>query len=213
MNPDLLCTLALLAGAVTLFIIGKPRMDVVALLVLVALPLTGVLSVQDSLSGFSDPNVVLIAALFVIGMGLVRTGIAYRLGDWLVKKAGSSETRLLILLMLAAAGLGSVMSSTGVVAIFIPVALGVAARLRISPARLMMPLAFAGLISGMLTLVATAPNLVIHAELRRAGLEGFGFFSMTPVGLAILVLGIGYMLLTRRWLQHGDAQGESAAPA
>ncbi|HEY1026002.1 MAG TPA: SLC13 family permease [Pseudomonas sp.] len=212
MNPDLLCTLALLAGAVTLFIIGKPRMDVVALLVLVALPLTGVLSVQDSLSGFSDPNVVLIAALFVIGMGLVRTGIAYRLGDWLVKKAGSSETRLLILLMLAAAGLGSVMSSTGVVAIFIPVALGVAARLRISPARLMMPLAFAGLISGMLTLVATAPNLVIHAELRRAGLEGFGFFSMTPVGLAILVLGIGYMLLTRRWLQHGDAQGESAAP-
>lgn len=212
MNPDLLCTLALLAGAVTLFIIGKPRMDVVALLVLVALPLTGVLSVQDSLSGFSDPNVVLIAALFVIGMGLVRTGIAYRLGDWLVKKAGSSETRLLILLMLASAGLGSVMSSTGVVAIFIPVALGVAARLRISPARLMMPLAFAGLISGMLTLVATAPNLVIHAELRRAGLEGFGFFSMTPVGLAILVLGIGYMLLTRRWLQHGDAQGESAAP-
>ncbi|RIA32116.1 TrkA family protein [Ectopseudomonas oleovorans] len=212
MNPDLLWTLALLAGAVTLFVIGKPRMDVVALLVLVALPLSGVLTVQQSLSGFSDPNVILIAALFVIGTALVRTGIAYRLGDWLVKKAGSSETRLLILLMLAAAGLGSVMSSTGVVAIFIPVVLGVAARLRISPARLMMPLAFAGLISGMLTLVATAPNLVIHAELRRAGLEGFGFFSMTPVGLAILVLGIGYMLLTRRWLQHGDAQGESAAP-
>jgi di/tricarboxylate transporter len=212
MNPDLLWTLALLAGAVTLFIIGKPRMDVVALLVLVALPLSGVLTVQQSLSGFSDPNVILIAALFVIGTALVRTGIAYRLGDWLVKKAGSSETRLLILLMLAAAGLGSVMSSTGVVAIFIPVVLGVAARLRISPARLMMPLAFAGLISGMLTLVATAPNLVIHAELRRAGLEGFGFFSMTPVGLAILVLGIGYMLLTRRWLQHGDAQGNAAAP-
>lgn len=212
MNPDLLWTLALLAGAVILFIIGKPRMDVVALLVLVALPLSGVLTVQQSLSGFSDPNVILIAALFVIGTALVRTGIAYRLGDWLVKKAGSSETRLLILLMLAAAGLGSVMSSTGVVAIFIPVVLGVAARLRISPARLMMPLAFAGLISGMLTLVATAPNLVIHAELRRAGLEGFGFFSMTPVGLAILVLGIGYMLLTRRWLQHGDAQGNAAAP-
>jgi di/tricarboxylate transporter len=156
--------------------------------------------------------VILIAALFVIGAGLVRTGIAYRLGDWLVKTAGSSETRLLILLMLAAAGLGSVMSSTGVVAIFIPVALGVAARLRISPARLMMPLAFAGLISGMLTLVATAPNLVVHAELRRAGLEGFGFFSMTPIGLAILLLGIVYMLLTRNWLQRGDAQGDAGAP-
>jgi di/tricarboxylate transporter len=144
MNPDLLWVLALLAGAVTLFVIGKPRMDVVALLVLVALPLSGVLDLQQSLAGFSDANVILIAALFVIGDGLVRTGIAYRLGDWLVARAGSSETRLLILLMLTVAGLGSVMSSTGVVAIFIPVVLGVAARLRIAPARLMMPLAFAG---------------------------------------------------------------------
>lgn len=211
MSFDLLCTLALLAGAVVLFIIGRPRMDVVALLVLVALPLTGVLSVQQTLAGFSDPNVILIAALFVIGCGLVRTGIAYRLGDWLVKTAGNSETRLLVLLMLAAAGLGSVMSSTGVVAIFIPVALGVAARLNIAPARLMMPLAFAGLISGMLTLVATAPNLVVHAELRRAGLEGFGFFSMTPIGLAILALGVVYMLLTRHWLQRPNATGESSA--
>ncbi|VXC99151.1 putative transporter [Pseudomonas sp. 8Z] len=205
MNPDLLWVLGLLAGAVTLFVIGKPRMDVVALLVLVALPLTGVLDLQQTLAGFSDANVILIAALFIIGDGLVRTGIAYRLGDWLVAKAGSSETRLLILLMLAVAGLGSVMSSTGVVAIFIPVVLGVAARLRIAPARLMMPLAFAGLISGMLTLVATPPNLVVHAELRRAGLDGFNFFAFTPIGLSILALGVGYMLLARRWLVRRDA--------
>ena len=211
MNPDLLWVLGLLAGAVTLFVIGRPRMDVVALLVLVALPLTGVLDLQQTLAGFSDANVILIAALFVIGDGLVRTGIAYRLGDWLVARAGSSETRLLILLMLAVAGLGSVMSSTGVVAIFIPVVLGVAARLRIAPARLMMPLAFAGLISGMLTLVATPPNLVVHAELRRAGLEGFGFFAFTPIGLAILGLGIGYMLLARRWLARKGA-GDAAEP-
>lgn len=205
MNPDLFWVLGLLAGAVTLFVIGKPRMDVVALLVLVALPLTGVLDLQQTLAGFSDANVILIAALFIIGDGLVRTGIAYRLGDWLVAKAGSSETRLLILLMLAVAGLGSVMSSTGVVAIFIPVVLGVAARLRIATARLMMPLAFAGLISGMLTLVATPPNLVVHAELRRAGLDGFGFFAFTPIGLSILALGVGYMLLARRWLVRRDA--------
>ena len=205
MNPDLLWVLGLLAGAVTLFVIGKPRMDVVALLVLVALPLTGVLDLQQTLAGFSDANVILIAALFIIGDGLVRTGIAYRLGDWLVARAGSSETRLLILLMLAVAGLGSVMSSTGVVAIFIPVVLGVAARLRIAPARLMMPLAFAGLISGMLTLVATPPNLVVHAELRRAGLDGFGFFAFTPIGLSILALGVGYMLLARRWLVRREA--------
>ncbi|MFZ6047833.1 SLC13 family permease [Pseudomonas sp. CR3202] len=212
MNHQLLWVLALLLAAVTLFVLNKPRMDVVALLVLVALPLIGVLDIQQSLAGFSDPSVVLIAALFVIGDGLVRTGIAYRLGDWLVARAGSSETRLLVLLMLAAAGLGSVMSSTGVVAIFIPVALGVAARLKIAPARLMMPLAFAGLISGMLSLVATAPNLVVHSELRRAGLEGFGFFSLTPVGLAVLALGVVYMLLTRHWLTPRGNDDSAAVP-
>lgn len=204
MNPQLLWVLALLFGAVLLFALNKPRMDAVGLLVLVALPLTGVLDISQALAGFSDPNVVLIAALFVIGDGLVRTGIAYRLGDWLAARAGNSETRLIVLLMLAVAGLGSVMSSTGVVAIFIPVVLSVAARLHLSPTRLMMPLAFAGLISGMLTLVATPPNLVVHAELLRAELGGFGFFGPTPIGLPILALGIGYMLLTRRWLLHKD---------
>lgn len=105
MNAELLWALGLLAAAVTLFVIGKPRMDVVALLMILALPLTGILDIQQTLAGFSDPSVVLIAALFVIGNGLVRTCIAYRLGDWLVAKAGSSETRLLILLMLTVAGL------------------------------------------------------------------------------------------------------------
>jgi len=210
MNVDLLLVLFLLASCVGLFVINKPRMDVVALLAMVALPLSGVIGVNEALAGFSDPSVVLIAALFVIGNGLVRTGIAYRLGDWLMRSAGSSETRLLILLMLAVAGLGSVMSSTGVVAIFIPVVLSIAARMKVSPRRLMMPLAFAGLISGMLTLVATPPNMVVHSELRRAGLDGFAFFSFAPIGLAILVLGIGYMLLARRWL-GGDTVQEVAA--
>ena len=209
MNVDLLLVLFLLASCVGLFVINKPRMDVVALLAMVALPLSGIIGVNEALAGFSDPSVVLIAALFVIGNGLVRTGIAYRLGDWLMRSAGSSETRLLILLMLAVAGLGSVMSSTGVVAIFIPVVLSIAARMKVSPRRLMMPLAFAGLISGMLTLVATPPNMVVHSELRRAGLDGFAFFSFAPIGLAILVLGIGYMLLARRWL-GGDTVQEVA---
>ncbi len=208
MSSELLLVLALLAGCICLFVLNKPRMDVVAVLAMIALPLTGVLSVQEALAGFSDPSVVLIAALFVIGDGLVRTGIAYRLGDWLMRAAGSSETRLLILLMLAVAGLGSVMSSTGVVAIFIPVVLGIANRMKVSPRRLMMPLAFAGLISGMLTLVATPPNLVVNSELRRSGLDGFAFFDFTPIGLAILLLGVGYMLLARRWLGN-DKRSET----
>ncbi|CAK9888652.1 MULTISPECIES: SLC13 family permease [Pseudomonas] len=210
MNHELLWVLGLLFTAVALFIANRPRMDVVALLVIVALPLLGIISVQEALAGFSDPNVVLIAALFVIGEGLVRTGIAYRIGEWMADRAGNSEARLIVLLMVCVAGLGSVMSSTGVVAIFIPVVLSIAARMQVAPSRLMMPLAFAGLISGMLSLVATPPNVVVHSELVRHGESGFSFFSFTPFGLVVLLLGVGYMLLTRHWL-GGEVRKDGSA--
>ncbi len=213
MNLDLALVLALLAAAIVMFALNKPRMDAVALIMLTALPLTGVLSVGEVLAGFSDPNVVLIAALFVVGEGLVRTGVAQRLGDLLVAKAGTSETRLIVLLMLVVGLLGSVMSSTGVVAIFIPIVLRIAQNTDRSPSRLMMPLSVAALISGMTTLVATAPNLVVNAELVRSGAAGFTFFSFTPFGVPILVLGIGYMLVARRWLAtRADAAGDAGRP-
>jgi di/tricarboxylate transporter len=207
MNPQLALVLALLGGCVAMFVTNRPRMDVVALLAMVVLPLAGIVTVPEALAGFSDPNVILIAALFVVGEGLVRTGVANQIGDFLLKHSAGSETRLLILLMLAAAGLGSVMSSTGVVAIFIPVVLLVANRRKLAPGRLMMPLAYAGLISGMLTLVGTAPNLVVDSALRHAGHAGLGFFSFTPFGVVILVAGIGYLLIARRWLKRPDADG------
>jgi di/tricarboxylate transporter len=200
MNPSLLIVLSILAAAVALFTINKPRMDVVALLVIVLLPLTGILTVPETLAGFSDANVVLIALLFVIGEGLVRTGVAYQVGDLIIHHAGKSESRLIVLLMLAVAGLGSVMSSTGVVAIFIPVVLSIGGRLGIPMSRLMMPLSFAGLISGMLTLVATPPNMVVDSALRQDGQAGFRFFSFTPIGCIILAAGVIYMLFARRWL-------------
>lgn len=210
MNTDLLMVVGLLAAAIILFVNKWLRMDVVALLIIIAFPLTGVLTIDEALSGFSDPNVILIAALFVIGEGLVRTGVAYQVGDWLATKAGQSETRLLVLLMLVVAGLGSVMSSTGVVAIFIPVVLSVAARMKLPASRLMMPLSFAGLISGMMTLVATPPNMVVNSELARQGMSGFGFFSFTPIGLIVLILGIAYMLFARRWLRSGEEADNAA---
>lgn len=209
MNPQLILVLVLLAAAVVMFAIGRPSMDVVALMAMIALPLTGVLTLPEALAGFADPNVILIAALFVVGEGLSRTGVTYRLGDWLAAQAGGSHTRLVVLLMLSVAALGAVMSSTGVVAIFIPVVLAVAKKLGASPRQLLMPLSYAGLISGMLTLIATAPNLVVNAELARSGLGGFGFFGPTPFGLVVLALGIGYMLLVGRRL--GDSHsGESS---
>jgi di/tricarboxylate transporter len=205
MNVSLAIVLVLLASAIVMFAINKPRLDAVALIMLVALPFTGVLTMNEALSGFSDANIVLIAALFVIGDGLVRTGVAQRLGDWLIAKAGKSEVRLIVLLMIVVCGLGATMSSTAVTAIFIPVGLRIAQSTGISPGRLMMPLSFAALISGMMTLVATAPNLVVNSELERHGVEGFRFFSFTPFGLPVLVLGIAYMCFARRWL---PAQGD-----
>ena len=204
MNSELIWVLCLLAMAVLLFATGKVRMDAVALLVIVAFVMSGTLTLSEAFSGFSDPNVILIAALFIIGDGLVRTGVATSMGSWLVKVAGNSEIKMLVFLMLTVAGLGAFMSSTGVVAIFIPVVLSVCMRMNTSPSRLMMPLSFAGLISGMMTLVATPPNLVINSELLREGLQGFSFFSVTPIGLVVLLLGIAYMLLVRFMLPGVD---------
>lgn len=207
MNGELIWVLSLLAIAVVLFATGKVRMDAIALMVIVAFVLSGTLTLNEAFSGFSDPNVILIAALFIIGDGLVRTGVATKMGAWLVSVAGNSETKMLIYLMLTVAGLGAFMSSTGVVAIFIPVVLSVSARMNTSPSRLMMPLSFAGLISGMMTLVATPPNLVVNSELLREGLHGFSFFSVTPIGLVVLILRIVYMLAVRFMLKtdNGDS--------
>lgn len=204
MNPQLLLVLGLLGLCVALFIANRPRMDVVALLPILILPLCGIISVPEALAGFSDPNVILIGLLFIVGEGLVRTGIANKLGEFLLRQSAGSETKLLVLLMLAVSSLGAVMSSTGVVAIFIPVVLFVSEARKISPGRLMMPLSFAGLISGMLTLVGTAPNLVADSALQHAGFPGFSFFSFTPFGIAILACGVLYMLIARRWLNRGS---------
>lgn len=192
--------LVILAAAIVMFALDRPRMDYVALLVLGVLPLTGVVTIQEALSGFSDPNIVLIVALFVVGEGLVRTGVAHRLGDFLVAIAGQRGGRLTVGLMGAVGLLGSVMSSTAVTALFIPVVLRICRRTGRSAGGFMMPLSMAALISGMMTLVATAPNLVINSELIRRGEAGFGFFSFTPFGIPILILGIAYMLIARHWL-------------
>jgi di/tricarboxylate transporter len=200
MTTQLLLVLALLGAAIAMFIVNKPRMDAVGLLMIVLLPFTGVLTINEALAGFSDPSIVLLAGLFVVGEGLVRTGTAQRIGDLLNARAGKSETRMLVLLMIAGAGLGAFMSSTAVVAIFIPIVLRICQNSGAAPSQLMMPLSVAALISGMMTLVATAPNLVVSAELVRQGHAGFSFFAFTPFGLPILVLAIGYMLFARRLL-------------
>lgn len=214
MSPDLLLVLILLGVTMIMFAINRPRMDAVALLMITVLPFTGVITMSEALAGFSDPNIVLIALLFVIGEGLVRTGVAQRLGDFLVHHNGHNKNRLLAMLMAVAASIGAFMSSTGVVAIFIPIVLRIARSTGTAPGQLLMPLSVAALISGMMTLVATPANLIIHGELLRQGYEGFRFFSFTPFSLPILALAILYMLYARRWLgqSNGDSQKATKKP-
>lgn len=207
MDSQLIATLSLLGVCVFFFVLNKPRMDIVALLAVLALPLFGILTLQETLNGFSDPSVILIALMFVIGEGLVRTGVSNDVGAWIMKKSDGSETKLVIFMMTAVALIGSVMSSTGIVALFIPIVLGIAKKLKVSPAKLMMPLSFAGLISGMMSLVATPPNMVVNSILVREGFSGFKFFSFTPIGIIVLVAGIAYMLYARKFLGSKEKEG------
>ncbi len=206
MDFHLILTLALLAVCVFFFVINKPRMDVVALLAMLALPLTGILTLSETFSGFSDPSVILIGLMFVIGEGLVRTGVSNDVGAWILKKADGNATKLIVFMMVAVALIGSIMSSTGIVALFIPIVLNIAGKINVSPAKLMMPLSFAGLISGMMSLVATPPNMVMNSILTRENFEGFTFFAFTPIGLIVLAAGVLYMLYARRFLGTNEPE-------
>ncbi len=194
----------LIAVAAILMASNRVRFDMVALLVVLALMISGVLTPSEALMGFGSTVVILVAGLLVIGEMLARTGVARAVGDWILKKGGSNETRLLVLIMFGAGILGSVMSSTAVVAIFIPIVLRIAAETNLNSSRMLMPMSYAALISGMLTLIATTPNIVVHEELKNAGYAGFGFFSFVLVGLAILVVAIVYVLLLGRRLLPGE---------
>ena len=190
----------LIAVTAALMASNKLRFDIIALLVVLVLMLTGILSAAEALSGFGSPVVMLVACLLVVGEMLDRTGVAAAIGNWILRKGGNSESRLYLVIMGSAGILGAVMSSTAVVAIFIPIILRIAREKGIRASSLLMPMSYAALISGMLTLIATTPNLVVSEELKAAGYSEFGFFSFTPVGLAVLVVGIAYMLLVGRKL-------------
>lgn len=208
MQHPLFWVLALLTYAITQFIRNKLRIDVIALIVIVCFGVSGIMTPQEIIAGWGNPNIVLVALLFIISEGIVRTGLANRASSMLFRIAGENEVRLMCLLMFFVATLGSVMSSTGIVAIFIPVVLAICRRMDISPKRLMMPLSIAGLISGMMTLIATAPNLVANAALVDATGTGFDFFTFTPIGFVALFVSIAYMLVARRWLSNNDEDKE-----
>jgi len=190
----------LVAAAIALFFSGRVRLDLTAALVILALALSGILTPAEAVAGFGNPLVVLIAGLFVVSEGLYRTGVAAWVGLKIAGLASASETRLLLLLMPVVAVLSAFMSSTGVVALFVPVVMSLARDSGVAPGRLLLPLAIASLIGGMLTLIGTPPNLVVNQALLEAGRPGFEFFDFALIGSVILVAGIGYMLTFGRRL-------------
>ncbi len=200
LSYEICVVLAVLAAAAVLFVTDRVRSDIVGILVVLALTLSGVLTVDEALAGFSNPVVMIIVAMFVVSEALVSTGIAQQIGATVLKLGRGDETRLVILLMVVIALVGAFMSSTSAMAIFIPVALSVAQKAELNRKRLLMPLAVGALISGMMTLIATAPNLVVSEALQEKGLPPLGFFSVTPFGVAVLAVGTGFMIAAGRSL-------------
>jgi len=205
MSTDALVTFVILGATVVLFASDLLRLDVVALLCLLALVLTGVAPLEIALSGFSSPAVLMIAGLFVIGAALTETGVADWLGRRLESVVGTGEARVTAVMMSATALVSAFMSSTGTVAIFLPIIGTLAMRKSISPSRLFMPLAFATHLGSNLTLISTPPNLLVSDALREAGREPFRFFSFLVPGLVVFLVGIAYFVFFgRKLLPAGD---------
>lgn len=200
MSAEALVTFGILGVTIALFVSDRFRLDVVAMAALLALALTGVASLDVALSGFSNPAVLMIAGLFVVGAAISETGIADWLGQRLERLAGHGERRVIVVVMLATAVTSAFMSSTGTVAILLPVVGTLALRRGIAPSHLLMPLAFAAHLGSNLTLISTPPNLLVSDALRDAGHEPFRFFSFSVPGLVVLVAGVAYVALLGRRL-------------
>ena len=192
-------TLIILLVSSLLFMSGKVRSDLVAMCSLVLLVLLGILSPEEALSGFSDKVVVMMIGLFVVGGAIFQTGLAKMISSKILRLAGDSEVKLLILVMLVTAFIGAFVSNTGTVALMMPIVVSMAMSGNINSSRLLMPMAFASSMGGMMTLIGTPPNLVIEGELVKNGYEKLTFFSFTPVGIICLIVGLLVLIPTSKF--------------
>lgn len=194
-------TLIILAVTAAFFAVGKIRSDVVALCALILLMAFGILTPDEALSGFSNSVVIMMVGLFVVGGAIFQTGLAKMISGRIMKLAGNSELRLFLLVMAVTSAIGAFVSNTGTVALMLPIVVSLAAKAKVEAGRLLMPLAFASSMGGMLTLIGTPPNLVIQDALTAEGYEPLSFFSFTPVGLVCIAVGVVVLLpLSRMFL-------------
>ncbi len=208
----MILTILVLFLSVIFFISGKLRSDIVALCSLVTLLAAGILTPEEALSGFSSNVIIMMVGLFVVGGAIFQTGLAKMISSKLMKFAGDSELKLFLLVMGVTSVMGAFVSNTGTVAIMIPIVVSMAMSVKMNPSRLLMPLAFASSMSGMMTLIGTPPNLVINDELLKNGFEGLGFFTFLPVGLICAVVGTIVLLpLSKKFLSKPGALSAASA--
>ncbi len=186
----MITTLIILALSAVFFVNGKLRSDLVALCALVLLIVFNILTPEEALSGFSNPIVIMMVGLFVVGGAIFITGLAKMISSKILRLAGKSELKLFILIMMVTAFIGAFVSNTGTVALMLPIVVSMAASANISPGRFLMPLAFASSMGGMATLIGTPPNLVVDEVLSNAGFTDLSFFSFTPIGVICVLIGL-----------------------
>jgi len=200
MTLPILLTFLILAAAVVLFVTEWLRVDLIALMVLGSLAITGLVTPAEALSGFSNPAVVTVWAVFILSAGLSRTGVANVVGRQVLRLAGEGEVRLLVVIMVTAGVMSAFMNNVGVVALLLPVVMDIANRTGRAPSRLLIPLSFGALLGGLSTLIGTPPNILVSDALRDAGMAPFGFFDFTPVGGLVALAGVLFMALVGRHL-------------
>jgi di/tricarboxylate transporter len=199
MSP-ILIVLGLLLLALVLFATEKLPVDVVGIILVVCLVLTGVLTAKQGVAGFGDDIIVTIAGLFVLTGGLVKTGIVDLIGRRLYRFSGDNELLLTAMIMVVAGFSAAVLKNTTTTAMFVPVVIGLASKAKIPPSKLLMPLAFGAILGGSCTLIGTSTNLAVSGAFQRYGYEPFSLFELTPVGIIVAIFGIAYMLLIGRHL-------------
>ncbi|MFO7983698.1 MAG: SLC13 family permease [Desulfuromonadales bacterium] len=197
---EIALTLTILIVALILFATEWIRMDLVSLMILLTLGLTGLVSPQEAFSGFSNPAVITVAAMFVISAGISNTGAVNQVGEKILEFTGQSEIRLIISLMLTVAFFSAFINNIGATAVLMPVVIGIARRLHMPPSKLLIPLAFGSLLGGVCTLIGTPPNILMNELLQEYTGESFSMFDFTPVGIIILIAGVVYMVLVGRHL-------------
>jgi di/tricarboxylate transporter len=200
MTFEIALVLGILAISLILFISEVIRMDLVALLVLCSLAVTGLVSSSEAFAGFSNSAVITVWAMFILSEGLTRTGIADIIGRQVMRLAGRREIAMIIVIMITAGVLSAFMNNIGVAALMLPVVVEVARRTRIPPSRLLMPLAYATLLGGLTTMIGTPPNLLVSEAMTQNGYQSFALFDFAPLGGAIMIVGIVFIAVVGRFL-------------